>query len=111
MSWYFSAFKLLVGIYFQLDHYSTLIQLDFQLLVRAVDVDDNDNDDILDDVFINMILEVNAGYTALEESSESFLKKNGILPFSLMNFLSLFSRKRMKPSLMSLLLAQKDVRI
>ena len=43
------------------------LQLDFQLLVRAKDFDDNDDDDIVDDVFINMMLEVNASYTAVEE--------------------------------------------
>ena len=43
------------------------IQLDFQLLVRAKDFDDNDDDDVVDDVFINMMLDVNTSYTALEQ--------------------------------------------
>ena len=35
--------------------------------MRAKDFDDNDDDDVVDNVFINMMLEVNTSYTALEE--------------------------------------------
>lgn len=35
--------------------------------MRAVDFDDNDDDDIVDDVFVNMMLEVNASYTDVAE--------------------------------------------